>query len=50
MTTMHPQTTFYLSENFVSIAQMEDMDAAPVTSAACITDKPASKLNCLGIK
>jgi len=47
---MHPQTAFYLSENFVSIAQVEDMDTARVTSGACITDKPASKLHCLEIQ
>jgi hypothetical protein len=49
-TTMHPQTAFYLSEIFVSITQVEDMDAAAVTSGACITNKPASKLHHLEIQ
>jgi hypothetical protein len=46
-TTMHPQTALYLSDIFVSNTQVEDMDVAPVTSGACITTKPASKLHCL---
>jgi hypothetical protein len=50
MTTMHPQTAVYLSEIFVSITQVEDMDAAPVTSGTCITTQPASKLHCLEIQ
>jgi hypothetical protein len=47
---MHPQTAFYLSEIFMSITQVEDMDAATFTSGACITNKPASKLHHLEIQ
>jgi hypothetical protein len=50
MTTMHPRTAFYLSEIVVSKTKVEDMDATLVTSGACITTKPASKLHCLEIQ
>jgi hypothetical protein len=50
MTTMHPQTAFYLSEIFASVTQVENMDTSPVTSGAFITNMSASKLHCLEIK
>jgi len=43
-------TDSILPEIFVSITQVEGMDAALVTSGACIKTKPASKLHCLEIQ
>jgi len=43
MTTMHPRTAFYLSEISVSNTKVEDMDAALVTSGACINNQACFK-------